>query len=49
MNFYNVLNLLCGLAFFLSPATLSIFIALFMIMRGATLLVFGWNAGRMLI
>ena len=26
-----------------------IFIALFMIMRGATLLVFGWNAGRMLL
>ena len=47
--FSGVVGVLCGLTFFLSPATLSIFIALFMIMRGATLLVFGWNAGRMLV
>ena len=47
--FSGVVGVLCGLTFFFSPATLSIFIALFMIMRGATLLVFGWNAGRMLV
>ena len=47
--FSGIVGVLCGLTFFLSPATLSIFIALFMIMRGATLLVFGWNAGRMLL
>ncbi|HIT45630.1 MAG TPA: DUF308 domain-containing protein [Candidatus Aphodovivens excrementavium] len=45
--FSGVVGVVCGLTFFLSPATLSIFIALFMIMRGASLLVFGWNAGRM--
>ena len=45
--FSGVVGVLCGITFFLSPATLSIFIALFMIMRGASLLVFGWNAGRM--
>lgn len=47
--FSGVVGVICGLTFFLSPATLSIFIALFMIMRGASLLVFGWNAGRMLL
>lgn len=47
--FSGIVGVLCGITFFLSPATLSIFIALFMIMRGATLLVFGWNAGRMLL
>lgn len=47
--FSGVVGVICGIMFFLNPAMLSIFIALFMIMRGATLLVFGWNAGRMLI
>ena len=47
--FSGIVGVVCGLTFFFSPATLSIFIALFMIMRGASLLVFGWNAGRMLL
>lgn len=47
--FSGVVGVLCGLTFFLSPSTLSIFIALFMIMRAATLLVFGWNERRMLL
>ena len=47
--FSGVVGVICGIMFFLNPAMLSIFIALFMVMRGATLLVFGWNAGRMLI
>lgn len=47
--FSGIVGVICGLTFFLSPATLSVFIALFMIMRGATLLVYGWNAGRMLL
>ena len=47
--FSGVVGVICGIMFFLNPAMLSIFIALFMVMRGATLLLFGWNAGRMLI
>ena len=47
--FSGIVGVLCGLTFFLSQATLSIFIELFMIMRGAALLVFGWNARRMLL
>lgn len=45
----GVLGVICGITFFVSPATFAVFIALFMIMRGVSLLVFGWNAGRMLI
>lgn len=47
--FSGAMGVLCGIAFFVSPATLAVFVALFMVMRGATLLVFGWNAGRMLV
>ncbi|MEE0844586.1 MAG: DUF308 domain-containing protein [Eggerthellaceae bacterium] len=45
----GIIGIICGITFFLNPATLAIFVALFMIMRGASLLMFGWNTYRMLM
>ena len=48
MLFSGIVSALCGLAFFVAPATLSIFLAVFVLMRGASLVVYGWNAGKAL-
>lgn len=48
MLFSGIVSVLCGVTFFLSPASLSIFLAVFVVMRGVTLIVSGWNTGRML-
>ena len=48
MLFSGIVSALCGLAFFVVPATLSIFLAVFVLMRGASLVVYGWNAGKAL-
>lgn len=45
----GVIGVICGITFFLNPATLAIFVALFMIMRAVSLLMFGWNTYRMLM
>ena len=44
MLFSGIVSVLCGLTFFVSPATFVIFLALFVAMRGASLIVYGWNA-----
>ena len=44
--FSGVLNVLCGIAFFVMPQMLSIFLAIILLVRAATLMVYGWNAGR---
>lgn len=49
MLFSGIVSVLCGLTFFFSPASFSIFLSVFIIMRGATLLVSGWNAGKALV
>lgn len=46
MLFSGIVSALCGLTFFVAPASFSIFLSLFIIMRGASLLVYGWNAGK---
>ena len=46
--FSGVLNVLCGVAFFVSPETLSIFLAVILLVRAASLIVYGWNTGRYL-
>ena len=44
--FSGVLNVLCGVAFFVMPQMLSVFLAIILLVRAATLMVYGWNAGR---
>ena len=45
MLFSGIVEALCGLTFFLAPATFVVFLALFVVMRGVSLIVYGWNAG----
>lgn len=49
MLFSGIVEALCGLTFFLAPATFVVFLALFVVMRGVSLIVYGWNAGRALV
>lgn len=44
MLFSGIVGVLCGITLFISPATLIIFLALFVMMRGVSLVVYGWNA-----
>ena len=44
MLFSGIVGVLCGITFFASPATFVIFLALFVVMRGASFIVYGWNA-----
>ena len=44
--FSGVLNALCGIAFFVWPEMLSVFLAMILLVRAASLIVYGWNAGR---
>ena len=37
---------LCGLTFFIAPAMLGVFLSVFILMRGASLIFYGWNAGK---
>lgn len=41
MLFSAIVDIICGISFIAFPAMLSLFVALFVIMRGATLIVFG--------
>ena len=41
MLFSAIVDIVCGISFIAFPAMLSLFVALFVIMRGATLIVFG--------
>ncbi|OUO89495.1 hypothetical protein B5F40_10755 [Gordonibacter sp. An230] len=49
MLFSGIVSVLCGLAFFVVPTTLSIFLAVFVLMRGASLIMYGWNAGKVMM
>lgn len=46
--FSGIVSALCGLMFFFAPPTFSLFLALFVMMRGVSLLIYGWNVGRAL-
>ncbi len=43
MLFSGIVDILCGFVFFVFPEMLAIFLAVFIIMRGASLIVYGWN------
>lgn len=46
MLFSGIVGALCGLTFFIAPAMLGIFLSAFILMRGASLVFYGWNAGK---
>lgn len=46
MLFSGIVSALCGVTFFVMPATFSIFLSVFILMRGASLIMFGWNTGK---
>lgn len=46
MLFSGIVGILCGLAFFLLPEIFSIFLAVFVIMRGVSLIFYGVNASK---
>ncbi len=49
MLFSGIVSILCGITFFVSPATFSIFLAVFVLMRGFSLMFYGWNTGKALV
>ena len=46
MLFSGIVSALCGLTFFFAPASFSIFLSLFVLMRGVSMIMYGWNAGK---
>ncbi|RDB63378.1 hypothetical protein C1878_05850 [Gordonibacter sp. 28C] len=49
MLFSGIVGALCGLTFFVSPASFSIFLSVFILMRGVSLVFYGWNTNKALI
>lgn len=49
MLFSGIVGALCGLTFFLAPAMLGIFLSVFILMRGASLIFYGWNTGKAML
>lgn len=46
MLFSGIIGALCGITFFIAPAMLGIFLSVFILMRGVSLVFYGWNAGK---
>ena len=49
MVFSGIVGALCGITFFVAPASFSIFLSVFILMRGVSLIFFGWNAGKAML
>ena len=49
MLFSGIVGALCGLTFFIAPAMLGVFLSVFILMRGASLIFYGWNAGKAMV
>ena len=49
MLFSGIVGALCGLTFFIAPAMLGVFLSVFILMRGASLIFYGWNAGKAML
>ena len=49
MVFSGIVDILCGVVFFVYPAMLAVFLAVFVIMRGASLIMYGWRADSVLM
>ena len=44
--FSGIVSILCGLMFFVSPESFSIFLSVFVLMRGISMIYYGWNASK---
>lgn len=44
--FSGIISILCGLMFFVSPESFSIFLSVFVLMRGISMIYYGWNASK---
>ncbi len=49
MLFSGIVSTLCGILFFVSPVSFSFFLAAFVLMRGFSLIFYGWSAGKNLV
>lgn len=49
MVFSGIVDILCGFVFFVMPEMLAIFLAVFIIMRGLSLVIYGWNRQTFLL
>ncbi len=49
MVFSGIVDVLCGIVFFAVPAMLAVFLAVFVIMRGVSLIIYGWRADSVLM
>ncbi|MBC2889079.1 HdeD family acid-resistance protein [Gordonibacter massiliensis (ex Traore et al. 2017)] len=49
MLFSGIVGALCGVTFFVSPASFSIFLSVFILMRGVSLVFYGWNTSKAMI
>ena len=49
MVFSGIVDVLCGITFFAMPTMLAIFLAVFVIMRGVSLIMYGWRADSVLM
>lgn len=49
MLFSGIVSVLCGITFFVSPASFSIFLSVFILMRGMSLMFYGWNTGKAML
>ena len=46
MLFSGIVSVLCGITFFVAPASFSILLSVFILMRGVSLVFYGWNANK---
>ena len=46
--FSGIVSILCGLMFFIMPASFSIFLSIFLLMRGFSLMFYGWSINQVL-
>lgn len=44
----GIVSILCGLMFFIAPASFSIFLSVFLMMRGFSLMFYGWSINQVL-
>lgn len=44
--FSGIVSIICGLMFFVMPETFSVFLSVFVLMRGISMIYYGWNADK---
>lgn len=49
MLFSGIVGVVCGIVFFVVPAVLGIVLAAFVLVRGVSLVFYGWHAGKVVV